>query len=107
MQYNYSIMVMKIFSVCSFFMFLLNPVLAQELKEPKYPELLEKESTLIQSGYNYTVERIDYHQYIFKAYWDDIPDIAVYSTYDYKDLTTLHGPYAIYNEDRSINTKGE
>lgn len=98
---------MKLISVFLITFFLTVNVTAQNLAEPKYPELLESGTVLVQSGYNYTVERIDYNKYIFKSYWDDIPDIAVYATFDFEDFKTLHGPYAVYNEDGSILQKGE
>jgi len=59
----------------------------------KYKDLLEPNSTLIESGFNYTVEEISPSQYVLKRYFPLNRQITQFAMYSSKQLDVLDGDY--------------
>lgn len=70
----------------------------------KYQEKLESNSKLIESGFNYTVEKLNDTTYIFKKYYPETKVITCRAVYNSRELNNLHGDYIFrYDNGEEVN----
>lgn len=78
---------------------------AQTYKK-KYKNMLEPNSKLVRSGFNYTVEKMDDTTYVFKRYYPENKMITCQAIYKSDRFDTLHGGYIDRYDDGKVVNKG-
>ena len=78
----------------------------QNLYKKKYEIKLEKDSRLIQFGYNYTFEKLRDKSFVYKRYYPENKMITHLYTYSDRNLTTLQGLCMEGYDDGTVVDKG-
>jgi len=95
---------MKYKIIC--FLFLLGTILTYGQNNKSYKDLLEPNATLMESGANYSIEKVNSKQYIYKVYFTGNKQITHFATYNSKKLRVLHGDFRRCFDDGTVFQKG-